>query len=113
MAALGGAGAGSGLSGVDGAAVDEAAWRGRGKKRIAGEVVRPNRYTRHTLFFGLDARLSHPIAALRLLAIELAIARRRALLSGNRLQAIPIAAWEQLTCQGASVIVGVGPMECR
>ena len=41
-------------------------------------------YTRHTWVFGRDARLSHPIAALRLLAIGLAITRRRALLSGTR-----------------------------
>ena len=39
-------------------------------------------YTRHTRVFGRDARLSHPIAALRLLPIEPAITRRRALLSG-------------------------------
>ena len=39
--------------------------------------------TRHIWIFRRDARLSHPIAALRLLAIEPAITRRRALLSGT------------------------------
>ena len=41
------------------------------------------RDTRHTWIFRRDARLSHPIAALRLLAIEPAITRRRALLSST------------------------------
>jgi hypothetical protein len=40
-------------------------------------------HTRRTRIFSRDARLSHPIAALRLLAIGQAITRRRALLSGT------------------------------
>ena len=39
--------------------------------------------TRHTRIFRREARLSRPIAALRLLPIEPAITRRRALLSGT------------------------------
>jgi hypothetical protein len=38
--------------------------------------------------------------------------RRTSPACSNPPQAIPIAAWEQLTCPGASVIVGAGPMEC-
>jgi len=40
--------------------------------------------TRHPWIFRRDARLSHPIAVLRLVAIGLAIPPRRALLSGTR-----------------------------